>query len=179
MLYPQIDTLEIQPSDFLVEQNLHESEFLFKNQAEPLQSSSFSIDSLEVSPESKLVPDIPVGEVIPSVDAVDWHKKGYNVDIRPRLVDSSSGEARLLDSGAQLSAAKKGPDDVLDESLFKCSSTTCLNTVPTSENWRSQMMQLSWPMYLLASAHLSSCPRCSSWMTPTLQYLQDLMLHFF
>merc|ERR1712015_28092 len=54
-------------------------------------------------------------EVIPTVDAVGWYNE--NLDIRPRLVDSSSGEARLLDSGAQLSAAKKRPEDTLDNSI--------------------------------------------------------------
>ena len=113
-LYPQIDTLEIQTSNLLYNQETdHESEHFFQNQAEPFYSSSFAMESIEV-PE---VPDLPIGEVIPSVDAVGWSDKGYNVDIRPRLVDSSTGEARLLDSGAQLSATKKGPTDKLDESV--------------------------------------------------------------
>ena len=104
-MYPQIDTLEINPADFLINQN-HESEFLFTNQAVPssnctiesLESwSDYTIESLEVATESEnLVPDIPLGEIIPTVEAVNWHKKGHNVDIRPRLVDSSTGEARLL-----------------------------------------------------------------------------------
>ena len=96
--------MEINPEDFLFNQN--ESEFLFENQAEP-QLSSFSVES----------PDVPIGQVIPSIEAVDWHKKGLNVDIRPRLIDSSTGEARLLDSGAQLSATVRGPNDKLDESV--------------------------------------------------------------
>ena len=114
MLFPQLDTLEIQTDNLVLNQVRHESSHLFQNQAEPPQSSSieFSIDSLELEPE------IPIGEIIPSIEAVKWQNKGYtNVDIRPRLVDSSTGEARLIDSGAQLSAAMKGPDDKLDNSV--------------------------------------------------------------
>ena len=105
-LYPQIDTLEIQSDQILFEQQ-QVSGFLFQPsqvQAEP------QISSLEIK-----TPEVPIGEIIPSVDAVGWHQKGFrNVDIRPRLVDSASGEARLIDSGAQLSAAKKRPEDKLD-----------------------------------------------------------------
>ena len=105
--------MEIQKSSlFLNQDRYHESDSLFTNQAEPFHSSSFAIESMEIP-----VPSFPVGEIIPSIEAVDWNKKGHNVDIRPRLVDSSSGEARLLDSGAQLSAARKGPNDTLDESV--------------------------------------------------------------
>ena len=104
-----IDTLEIQISNLLLSQDKHESEHLFEYQAEPFNSSSFAMESIEV-PD----PDFPIGEVIPSIEAVDWNKKGYNVDIRPRLVNSPTGEAKLLDSGAQLSATMKGPEDKLD-----------------------------------------------------------------
>ena len=92
-----IDTLEIQISNLLLSQDKHESEHLFEYQAEPFNSSSFAMESIEGS-----------------IEAVDWNKKGYNVDIRPRLVNSPTGEAKLLDSGAQLSATMKGPEDKLD-----------------------------------------------------------------
>ena len=70
-----------------------------------------TIESLEI--ESNL----QIGEIIPSIEAVDWVNGHRNVDIRPRLVDSSSGEARLLDSGAQLSATQRRPEDKLDNSV--------------------------------------------------------------
>ena len=65
----------------------------------------------------ELLSDLPIGEIIPSIEAVDWINGHRNVDIRPRLIDSSSGEARLLDSGAQLSATQRKPEDKLDSSV--------------------------------------------------------------
>ena len=109
-LYPQIDTLEIQTDQIILHQDQSpESELLFSDQAVPAQANPLSIDSLEVHP------DLPIGEVIPTLDAVDWVNR--HVDIRPRLVDSSTGEARLVDTGAQLSAAKKRPEDQVDMSV--------------------------------------------------------------
>ena len=61
--------------------------------------------------------DLPVGVEIPAVSAVGWVNGQQNVDIRPRLVDKSSGEARLLDSGAQISATKPRPGDTIDNSV--------------------------------------------------------------
>ena len=61
-------------------------------------------------------PDLPVGVELPAVDAVGW--QGFrSVDVRPRLLDKSSNVTRLIDTGAQLSAAKKGPNDKRDESV--------------------------------------------------------------
>ena len=47
--------------------------------------------------------DLPEGTVIRAIDAVGWSKGHRNCDIRPRLVDKVTGEARLLDSGSQIS----------------------------------------------------------------------------
>ena len=46
--------------------------------------------------------DLPVGVEIPTIDAVGFVKGRRNVDIRPRVVDASTGQSRLLDTGAQL-----------------------------------------------------------------------------
>ena len=75
-LYPQLGDMEIQASQLILNQE-HESDFLFNPvQAEP--EMTVAMESLER--ES----DIPVGTIIPSVDAVGWHEKGLrNVDIRP------------------------------------------------------------------------------------------------
>ena len=59
--------------------------------------------------------DLPVGMVIPTVDAVGWANH-RNVDVRPRLVEKS-GEIRLIDSGAMISATKRLPTDKLDDSV--------------------------------------------------------------
>ena len=61
--------------------------------------------------------DLPAGTIIPAVNAVDWLKGNRNCDIRPRLVDKSSGEARLLDSGSQISITAKKPEDKIDNSF--------------------------------------------------------------
>ena len=58
--------------------------------------------------------DVPDGTVIPAVEAVDW---SGNSDIRPRLLDKSTGQFRLLDSGSMITAAKKLPGDKPDNSL--------------------------------------------------------------
>ena len=60
------------------------------------------------------VPDLPVGSVVPSIEAVNW--SGTN-DIRPRLWDQSSRQFRLIDSGSMISATKKLPSDKEDKSL--------------------------------------------------------------
>ena len=65
----------------------------------------------------KRPPDLPVGEVLPAVSVVGWSPHNHNVDIRPRLWDKSSGEARLLDSGAQISATKRLPGDKINNSM--------------------------------------------------------------
>ena len=62
MLFPQLDTLEIQSDKIMLNPDQRESSLLISSQAEPMQSSSFSIDSMELGP-----PEIPVGEVIPSI----------------------------------------------------------------------------------------------------------------
>ena len=68
----------------------------------------------EVDPYQK---EIPVGTVIRAVDALNWKPGQKQCDIRPRLLDKSTGINRLVDSGSQISVTKKGPEDQLDESL--------------------------------------------------------------
>ena len=66
------------------------------------------------SVESKL-PDLEIGVEIPTIDAVGWSRK--DVDIRPRLVDKSTNIARLIDSGAMISAAARRPEDKPSEGI--------------------------------------------------------------
>ena len=68
----------------------------------------------EVDPYQK---DIPEGTVIRAVDALKWRPGQNQCDIRPRLLDKSTGINRLVDTGSQISVTKKGPDDILDESI--------------------------------------------------------------
>ena len=58
--------------------------------------------------------DLPEGTVLRATDAVDWVAGQRNCDIRPRLIDKSSGTNRLVDSGSQITVTKKGPNDKLD-----------------------------------------------------------------
>ena len=61
--------------------------------------------------------DLPEGTILRAVDAMG-HVNGYrNCDIRPRLLDRSSGINRLVDSGSQISVTKRGPNDKIDDSL--------------------------------------------------------------
>ena len=105
--------MEIQASDILLDrQKNQESDHLFQipqiQVLSKLEESPMTIGAIELGSVT-----LPVGEIIPSIEAVDWFKSHKNVDIRPRLVDSSSGEARLLDSGAQLSATRRRPEELL------------------------------------------------------------------
>ena len=61
--------------------------------------------------------DLPEGTVLRAIDAVDWVVGQRNCDIRPRLLDKSTGTSRLVDSGSQITVTRKGPDDKLDPSF--------------------------------------------------------------
>ena len=61
--------------------------------------------------------DVPIGTEIPFVSAVDWKIGAGNCDIRPRLLDKSTGQFRLIDSGSQITATARQPGDKLDNSI--------------------------------------------------------------
>ena len=65
-----------------------------------------------IDPYEKLLPE---GLEVPALDACNWF--GRNVDIRPKLVDKSSGVERLIDTGAQISATVRLPGDKPDNSV--------------------------------------------------------------
>ena len=108
-----------------MEQESNESELFFQasdsrrcRQEAQTKWEQLQISALQVaSAVDPFETDLPVGVIIPTLDAVGWSSGRRNVDIRPRLVDKSSGEVRLLDSGAQISAAAKGPEDKLDNNI--------------------------------------------------------------
>ena len=60
-------------------------------------------------------PDVPLGEVVPAVEAVGWSCPSS--DIRPRLRDDSTGQFRLIDSGSMITAAKRNPEDKIDNTI--------------------------------------------------------------
>ena len=113
-LFPQLESIEIHPSKLQFDQERIESSQLFQSQTNAINIDQLTLGAVEVKPQE--FPDLPIGTVVPSIEAVDWPQH-RNVDIRPRLVDSASGIERLLDSGAQISATKRTPEDKPDNSV--------------------------------------------------------------
>ena len=73
---------------------------------------SMTLSAIQIASEvNPFEPNLPEGIVVPTIDAVGWQKGHRSVDIRPRVVDESTGQSRLLDSGAQLSATCRRPED--------------------------------------------------------------------
>ena len=110
--------------DFQFEQET-ESDYLFQasSRPNPVQEAKLRYDigvmsALEIASEiDPYAGNLEVGVEVPALDAVGWVSGHRNVDIRPRLVDLGSGEARLVDSGAQISATARKPGDKIDESV--------------------------------------------------------------
>ena len=128
-MFPSLNAIEIQNP--VIETETHqESDDLFQA-ATSRQSPSFSVapiqrdwnqlvvSALEVANNvNPYSPDLPVGTVIRAIDAVGWSGPGHrNCDIRPRLVDKTTGEVRLLDSGSQITVTKKKPGDKKDDKI--------------------------------------------------------------
>ena len=85
---------------------------------EKFKYDSMVLSAIEVAAKvDPFAPNLPVGVEVPTIDAVGWTKGHRSVDIRPRLVDRSTGQSRLLDSGAQLSATCRRPEDREDQSI--------------------------------------------------------------
>ena len=55
--------------------------------------------------------------MIPAIEAVNWNPFLHDCDVRPRLLDKSTGQFRLLDTGSQITAVKRTPEDKLDTSV--------------------------------------------------------------
>ena len=105
-------------------QNQNESEILFPladsgQSQQRLESwDSLVVGALEVASNiNPYLSDLPVGTVVPSLDAVGWSVGQRNCDIRPRLYDKSSDTFRLVDSGSQITATVRKPEDKLDSSM--------------------------------------------------------------
>ena len=61
--------------------------------------------------------DLPAGSILSAVEARDWAIGQRNCDIRPRLLDRSTGTSRLVDSGSQITVTRKGPGDKPDHTF--------------------------------------------------------------
>ena len=121
--FPKIDAIEIQRPSVEIETKTESEEFIeaFVRRSQKaaqvrFNSNPFKVAAMMLPVESTEICDLPIGSVIPAVDALNWTRKA-NCDIRPRLLDKSSGITRLIDSGSQISVAVKGPEDKVDPSF--------------------------------------------------------------
>ena len=121
-MFPSISSIEIQKPNVQIEHET-ESDFYLNSEARWCQLSevrsnwyNLSVAAMQIAAEvDPFEPNLPVGSVIPAVEAASWIRKG--ADIRPRLKDSATGQFRLIDTGAQISATCKGPNDVIDNTI--------------------------------------------------------------
>ena len=126
MLLPKIGAIEIQDqnifyeADSVTEYSFNSTE-VGQGHLEVDNNSGWNqlvVSALELAAEvDPYQKDIPEGTVIRAVDALKWRPGQNQCDIRPRLLDKSTGVNRLVDTGSQISVTKKGPDDILDESI--------------------------------------------------------------
>ena len=63
------------------------------------------------------ISSLPVDTMVTAVDALDWKIGQRGCDVRPRLIDKSTGLSRLLDTGSQISVTRKVPGDKVDDSF--------------------------------------------------------------
>ena len=70
-----------------------------KNNYDKFQVSAMAVE-LDTSCSSR----VPIGSVVSAVEAKNWSRSVHNCDIRPRLLDKSTGVTRLVDSGSQITA---------------------------------------------------------------------------
>ena len=137
-----VDSMQIQANN-LVLQSENESEYFIpkSRQSHKIGNSGNSVISAIMAQrlEEALRPDVrakwyqtytvpesyvgcpspvtPVGEVISAAEALSWNKSQQGVDIRPRLVDPTSQEARLIDTGSMITATVRRPEDKPDNSV--------------------------------------------------------------
>ena len=98
---------------FIPESDARLSQIEVSNQWDQSVQAALEIASL-VNPYEL---DLPEGTEVSAVDARNWSNLGRQGDLRPRLVDKATGEARLIDSGAMISAARRLPGDKKSESV--------------------------------------------------------------
>ena len=100
-------------NSFLQDGDVRCSQSQIKNDWDRLVVSALAIAE-SVNPYQS---DLPEGTILRAVDAVDWSVGQRNCDIRPRLLDKSTGTNRLVDSGSQITVTRKKPSDILDPSF--------------------------------------------------------------
>ena len=109
------DVLKLEAEQSLESLTTRRSQLLQEAQ---VKFNALALESIEIAASiDPFQPNLPEGVEIPAVEAVGWIRGHRNCDLRPRLVDKSTGVARLIDTGAQLSATKRLPEDVRDDSV--------------------------------------------------------------
>ena len=113
-MFPNINAMQIQVPIVFSEENESESILTPTKRCQVASVETFkSVAKATDSGKSA----VPIGTVIPAVEAVHWSIGDQNCDIRPRLTDKSTGVERLLDTGSQISTTQRRPDDKEDESF--------------------------------------------------------------
>ena len=111
-MFPSLNAIEIQKPIIEIEETENESELFFTSGWSRENWNLKVVAALEKA--SQIDPykgDIPVGTVIPATQAVGWINGQSSCDVRPRLVDDSTGVERLIDTGSQVSTTVKSPTD--------------------------------------------------------------------
>ena len=114
-----LNAIEIQKPIVDLEEHESETDLFFETSRQShelsenwkVQVAAAVLQASYVDPYQK---DLPVGTVIPAAQAVGWINGQGSCDVRPRLVDKSSGIARLIDSGSQVSTTVRCPGDKRD-----------------------------------------------------------------
>ena len=121
-LFPSMSSIEIQNPALSVETESNPDLFSQASLARRSQSqkqwNSLVISAMKVA--SAIDPfeeNLPVGTVVPSVSVLDWQVGRHNCDLRPRLTDKSTGEARMIDTGSMITATRRLPGDQKDQNL--------------------------------------------------------------
>ena len=89
-MFPEIDAMEIQPSNSIKKQKVVDSFILQEPRLSHTEQKKIKYDqmvlgALEVaSGVDPLLENLPVGTEVPTLSAVNWSLGRQNVDIRPR-----------------------------------------------------------------------------------------------
>ena len=118
-MFPSLNAIEIQTPVVDLEEQAVESDLFFdasrqsQNMSESwnLQVAAAIERASEIDPYQS---DIPLGTVVPAAKAIGWINGQGACDVRPRLLDKSTGITRLIDTGSQVSTTTRGPEDKKD-----------------------------------------------------------------
>ena len=117
-MFPSLSALEIQDSHNLNTASESLQADFRQSHKQALQNSWNSLTLAAMSVAERVDPfqaDIPAGVVVSAAEALNWSNP--SCDVRPRLLDKSTGTFRMIDSGSQITACVKCPEDKIDNSV--------------------------------------------------------------